>query len=109
MTTLSWTDITWQKSALPINGVNVIQSVYALAEREDWSKVRSPGRARRRKLQGHRQNIRIVAEPAAYTLPNGDLVIHPTVYAQLKQKLAQDMQRRSDQITRDLILGVNQR
>jgi hypothetical protein len=27
---------------------------------EDWSQVRSPGRARRRRKQGHPQNIRLV-------------------------------------------------
>lgn len=53
---------------------------------EDWSRVRSPGRARRRRRK-HRQNIQIIYAPKKeiYSIQNGEvLVMHPHVAEQLR-------------------------
>ncbi len=52
---------------------------------EDWSRVRSPARARRRLRQGHPQNIapRFVPDPSVVVLDD-TLVMHPATYAKLR-------------------------
>lgn len=53
---------------------------------EDWSRVRSPSRAIRRRRQGHRQNIdyRIVPKQEVYVI--GDtMIMHSTVARKLEQ------------------------
>lgn len=56
---------------------------------EDWSKVRSPGRARRRRKQGHRQNIVTIwkPDPTIYKI-DGKMVMHPAIAAQLRAEIA---------------------
>jgi hypothetical protein len=57
---------------------------------EDWSRVRSPSRAARRRRQGHRQNIRIVhvPKPDIFSLGNGrTFIMHPTVAAELRRQV----------------------
>lgn len=53
--------------------------------REDWSGVRSPSRARRRRRQGHPQRIKIVGVPKSEAYRIGDmLVMHPATWRQLQ-------------------------
>lgn len=55
---------------------------------EDWSRVRSPSRAMRRRRQGHRQNIRMAPAPreTVYSLDGGRvLVMHPSIAKGLRQ------------------------
>lgn len=55
---------------------------------EDWSCVRSPGRAARRRRQGHRQNIHPVYEPTGEIVRMGDtLVMHPATADQLSREI----------------------
>lgn len=56
---------------------------------EDWSKVRSPGRARRRRRQGHRQNIiqKWKPDPTIYQV-EGRCYMHPSIAVQLRAKIA---------------------
>lgn len=64
---------------------------------EDWSRVRSPGRARRRRHK-HRQNIRLyyTPKPEFIRLPNGTLVGHPAMVAKLRKAAeAANAQRRA--------------
>lgn len=57
---------------------------------EDWSKVRSHGRAARRRKRGFRQNIRLFYKPRPdfLQLPNGTLVGHPEMGRELKRSLS---------------------
>jgi hypothetical protein len=59
----------------------VIESRFLVDVHEDWSKVRSPGRARRRRKHGHRQNIRVWETPKkeAYQI-DGKLFVHPATW-----------------------------
>ena len=56
---------------------------------EDWSKVRSPGRARRRRKRGYRQNISfyMLPDPNLIQSANGDLFGHPATVAKLIAKI----------------------
>jgi hypothetical protein len=72
-------------------GLKVIQSSEMVeGPFEDWSRVRSPARARRRRRRGYRQNIRFywVPRPDFLQMSNGTLVCHPAAYAELKARLA---------------------
>lgn len=74
-----------------IFGVRIIQSDYlVIGPFEDWSRVRSPGRARRRLRMGHRQNIALFYKPSPKMvwLPNGDLIGHPATIAELNRRVA---------------------
>ena len=73
---------------------------------EDWSCVRSPSRAQRRRAK-HRQNIRVYHTPSKtfLKLPNGDLVGHPDAIRDLKRKLADRMTQRVDDMVAQIILG----
>lgn len=56
---------------------------------EDWSKVRSPARARRRRRRGYPQRIRIyhLPDPNLIQVVTGDMYGHPATIAKLMQKI----------------------
>jgi hypothetical protein len=71
-------------------GVRILESL-ACADPgpEDWSEVRSPARARRRRRMGHRQRIKQTWIPRreAYSIDGGrTIVMHPVMAAELKAK-----------------------
>lgn len=68
-------------------GLDVIVTPLATKRVEDWSGVRSPGRARRRRKRGFRQNIVVTELPAAYQVA-GKLIVHPDFWRSMKKKLA---------------------
>ncbi len=65
--------------------MRIIETLDAVERCEDWSKVRSPGRARRRQRYGHRQNVRIVLKPAAYQM-GATMFVHPLIAAELRRQ-----------------------
>lgn len=67
-------------------GLQMISSPYMLETYEDWSDVRSPGRAKRRRAK-HRQRIQIRHKPSAkvYFTPDGKMIAHPMVIDQIKK------------------------
>jgi hypothetical protein len=73
-----------------IGGVRIIESDLMLDYVEDWSRVRSPSRAARRRRYGHRQNIKIIASPKPFAI-SGDggrtLIMHPAIAHQLRKEL----------------------
>jgi len=73
-----------------LNGVKVVTSEHLADLVEDWSRVRSIGRATRRRRQGHRQAIiyRLIPRPEALRMPDGTLVMHPVIYGELLARLA---------------------
>lgn len=73
-----------------VMGVRVVEAtILTIPGPEDWSQVRSPGRAVRRRRQGHRQNIRQtrLPDPSLYKGPDGALYGHPDTVAKLKAAL----------------------
>jgi hypothetical protein len=70
----------------PVPGeLKIIESDYlTIGPFEDWSRVRSPARARRRRFR-HRQNIRLYHLPNPQLMRMGDtLVGHPATVAKLR-------------------------
>jgi hypothetical protein len=68
-------------------GVRIIESLAMIDQVEDWSRVRSPGRARRRR-RNHPQNIRMihVPKPHAISMDGGrTLIMHPETVRQLRE------------------------
>lgn len=67
---------------LPPPPPRIIQSEYLVDRVEDWSRVRSHGRATRRRKQGKQQNIVIIEtpKPDAYQI-DGKIYVHPVTWA----------------------------
>lgn len=66
-------------------GLSIISTDQAVVTEEDWTEVRSPARAARRRRYGHPQRIRVTKTPAAYHV--GDVIYaHPEVYERLRRK-----------------------
>lgn len=71
---------------LEFNGLRIVESVLMVDRHEDWSRVRSPSRARRRMKYGHPQNIRYYDVPKKEALQmGGTLVMHPLMAAKLRR------------------------
>ncbi|WP_158809630.1 hypothetical protein [Beijerinckia sp. L45] len=75
-----------------LNGFRLVSSDIMVDTVEDWSRVRSPGRARRRRWK-HRQNIVLCGVPKTEVLiidatpfQPAMIVGHPTVIAALVEK-----------------------
>ncbi|HLY89068.1 MAG TPA: hypothetical protein VKQ27_08795 [Acetobacteraceae bacterium] len=80
-----------------VPGIRLVASDVMTVLFEDWSGVRSPSRARRRRARGHRQNIRFrqIADPKMIQGPDGTLYGHPHTIARVERELAAEMKRRS--------------
>lgn len=81
-----------------IGGIRVIESIHMGEPWEDWSKVRSPGRARRRMRRGHRQNIVRRTRPMPGMIQTGDALYgHPDTIAKVVRALADKHRVKLDQ------------
>jgi hypothetical protein len=69
------------------SAMRIIESVEAYEPVEDWSHVRSPSRAERRRRQGHRQNIVIRHKPIALQHADGYFIVHPAIADQLRREI----------------------
>lgn len=67
----------------PFTSMGIVESLHATEAHEDWSRVRSPARARRRLKRGFRQNIVHMRRPAAFRI-NGVIYAHPEIVRQLR-------------------------
>lgn len=63
---------------------NIYEDSNITVAAEDWSDVRSPGRARRRRHK-HRQNIRHWRKPSAVMI-EGRLYVHPEIMAAIRRR-----------------------
>ena len=70
-----------------IAGIRVIESVEAYEPVEDWSRVRSPSRAARRRRQGHPQNITIRHKPICLQHADGYFIVHPAIADQFRREI----------------------
>lgn len=78
-------------------GIEIIESDLLMITVEDWSRVRSPGRARRRMKRGFKQNIQSkkVPDPKVYMVGN-TATMHPDVARKLEDTIAQQVQKGID-------------
>ena len=68
-------------------GLKIIENPMLTKTTEDWSRVRSHGRARRRRWK-HRQNINILTVPSDQMYLTGDAVIcHPAKVRELRKAM----------------------
>jgi hypothetical protein len=70
--------------------VRIVESWLMVDRVEDWSRVRSPSRARRRMKRGFRQNVSIIETPkkSAISMDGGrTLYIHPVTARVLRQEI----------------------
>lgn len=67
-------------------GVEIVADPNLTEYVEDWSDVRSPSRARRRRAQGHKQRIKLVPAPNMVTI-GGRVHASPAAYQRLRQQL----------------------
>lgn len=75
-------------------GVEIVESDTLVETVEDWSRVRSPSRARRRLAQGHKQNIRTVTRPRRDALMvGGKLYVHPALAAEITRRMSEQFDR----------------
>lgn len=76
----------------PLASLRLIETLDAVEIVEDWSAVRSPSRAARRRRQGHPQRIKITHKPRAFQV--GDTVyIHPAMAIELRRSLGNQRDR----------------
>lgn len=71
-------------------GVRIVSSNHlTIGPFEDWTDVRSHGRAKRRLRQGHKQRIRYFfkPDPSMYQMPDGSMVGHPETVRALNAAL----------------------
>lgn len=68
---------------LPLGGVRIIED-RNMVERVLYP--RSPGRARRRMRLGHPQHYAMRPRKTAYRLPDGSMVMHPAMAAELRRR-----------------------
>lgn len=70
-------------------GMPIIETLAMVDRVEDWSGVRSPGRARRRRLLGYPQKIKVFDKPKTEAVQmGGRLYMHPMFAAELRRQLA---------------------
>lgn len=81
-----------QTIASKLTGFRIIESdLLVIGPFEDWSQVRSHGRAARRRKQGHRQRIRLYYKPDPNARQMGDtLIMHPATAAALRTHLEKE-------------------
>ncbi|MRI57789.1 hypothetical protein D8770_28425 [Methylobacterium sp. DB1607] len=96
-------DCLGRRSITPPAAFRIVEDPFMTDTVEDWSEVRSPSRAARRRRQGHRQRIRFVSRPRSEIYHVGDmLVMHPETARKLRARiaargdaLAKEVERRS--------------
>lgn len=70
--------------------IQIIEDIYMTVPWEDWSKVRSPGRARRRLKRGFKQNIKIIQIPSEKIIMMGrKAIMHPEKAKEILKRIAE--------------------
>lgn len=78
-------------------GLSIVEDSNLIESYEDWSRVRSPARARRRMRYGFRQNIETRHKPSKDVYRVGNkLVMRPEMAKELQRQLA----ARADEVIR---------
>lgn len=92
-----------------LSGLNIIEDDRMVDIVEDWSRVRSPSRAARRRKQGHRQNVVVSSIPSRRVLfhNNGvEMIMHPALADELRRHVAK---QRDDSLLHALTYGERER
>lgn len=91
-------------TAGPLGAMRVVEDPLVVERVEDWSRCRSPSRARRRHTRGIATRLRVIDKPACFAA--GDtLYMHPDLARQVRERLAKDVQASIDARMLDAING----
>lgn len=89
--------VAWDVSfAISAGASRIVEDASLVDYVEDWSKVRSPSRARRRLRRGIRKSIPMKSVPnkTVYSIDNGrTLVMHPEVARAMERQIAKQLDR----------------
>jgi len=101
-------ELKWRYEGARLGGLDVVTSEFLVDDVEDWSKVRSPGRAERRRRQGHRQNIVIRQVPSRDVYQfEGTLFMHPQMLSELRRQVADNMSAAVDRMYSNALKGLS--
>jgi len=93
---------------LTFGGMKLVSADHLEDTIEDWSQVRSPSRARRRRWK-HRQNIKFIKVPKKEFYQVGDTIYaHPVRIAELRRevgKISDRVQKDVDRMFLDALIG----
>lgn len=87
----------------------VITNNMLVEDAEDWSRVRSPSRARRRMKQGHPQNVRIIQVPSRKVIHDRQrnvMYCHPELYRQVHAHLEAELNKVVSLVGRSPVFAV---
>jgi hypothetical protein len=90
-----------QFTRAPLGGVRIVKDIHMTDVVEDWSRVRSPSRARRRLRYGHPQNVvfRNVPKKDVFYLEGGNVIVgHPETIAELERLMAAQSAKVADRM-----------
>lgn len=102
----------WNISNELLGGTTIITSLEMTKLVEDWSKVRSPGRARRRLKRGYKQNVeyRRVPRRDAMMLDGGrTMIVHPVFLKEIGERVGRAMEKRMDRLLTEQLFGLEPR
>lgn len=94
---------------VPLGGLRIIENdLLTIGPFEDWSQVRSPGRARRRRKLGHPQRITYFHKPDPELKVMGDTIIgHPVTIAALLRSFGDQVAADRNKAALNVLLGRN--
>ncbi len=68
-------------------GIEIVTDLNMVDRFEDWSDVRSPSRAERRRRRGFQQRIKIVTKPSRKVITIGNrAIMHPAMYEEFRRQ-----------------------
>lgn len=88
--------VQWKKQLVALGppGLAIRTSYHLTEPYEDWSKVRSPSRARRRMKHGHRQRVNYMQRPARKAFQiNGEIWMHPEMEKHMRAAIARHAEK----------------
>ncbi len=85
-------------------GTKVVETPFAVERYEDWSNVRSPARAARRRKRGFPQRIVERERPCAFEI-GGVLYMHPDLYREVYAQIGKRAQRGMDMTMYGALMG----
>lgn len=97
-------DFAFTRHVAPLGGMALVPAPHMVEAVEDWTRVRSPSRARRRMRQGHRQNMRTIEVPSKDVIidkSSGTMYAHPATIEAITQEMAIKFERAAEAMMLD--------
>lgn len=102
----SFSTIQISRPAAPLGEMQIIENEFMTVAAEDWSRVRSPSRARRRMSLGHRQNVRYYQAPDPTLLYTDDTIVgHPETLKRVFEAARAEVREHADRMVLNALYG----